>query len=149
MDLRPLIPLGWFLAGGLALALTIVWLQRRGVIDARPERTRRGVSHAMLGIQEFIEPSVEFVFQTENAEQKEEDEGDGLEDEREALLSDLAESLGHDPIDPEEVRRHLAALQRAGLDWHALFDQAIRAELAARPYRAPSLPPVWRVAPGQ
>jgi hypothetical protein len=149
MDLRPLIPLGWFLAGGLALGLIILWLQRRGVIDTSPERQRRGTGHALLGLQEFIEPSVEFIVQAENAEQKEEDEGDALEDDREARLADLAQSLRHDPVDPEEVRRHLAAVARSGLDWQPLLEQAIRAELAARPYRAPALPPVWRVAPRQ
>ena len=41
--------------------------------------------HAMLGLQEFIQPSVEFIFQAENAEQKEEDEGDGLETDQDAI----------------------------------------------------------------
>jgi hypothetical protein len=136
------------LAGGLALGLTILWLQRRGVIDARRERLRRGAGHALLGLQEFVEPSVEFIVQAENAEQKKEHEGDALEEDREVLLTDLAQSLRQDPVDHEEVRRHLAALQRSGLDWRALLEQALRDELAARPYRAPALPPVWRVAPG-
>jgi hypothetical protein len=147
VDLRPLIPLAWFLAGGIALAFTLIWLQRRGSIKPRPQRKRGGGGHALLGLQEFIEPSVEFIVQAKNAEQKKENEGDALEDDREALLADLAQSLRYDPVDHEEVRRHLAALQRSGYDWQAHFEQALRDELAARPYRAPVLPPVWRVAP--
>ena len=37
VDFRPLIPLGWFLAGGLTLVLTLVWLARRGRSIAAPE----------------------------------------------------------------------------------------------------------------
>ena len=147
MDHRPLFPLGWFLAGGLALVLTLVWLTRRGSIDCSRERTRRGAGHAMLGLQEFIQPSVEFIFQAENAEQKEEDEGDALETDQDAIRADLAVSLGRDHVDHEEVRRHLASAQRFGLNWRELFEQAVSAELTARPFRAPSMPPAWRVAP--
>jgi hypothetical protein len=146
MDLRPLIPVGWLLAGVIALALTVVWLQRYGSIPARA-KPKRGGGHGLLTLQEFIEPSVEYIIQAQNTEQKREDDGDPLEENREALLADLAESLRHDPVDHEEVRRHLAALERSGADWRAQLEQALRAELAARPYRAPALPPVWRVAP--
>ena len=79
----------------------------------------------MLGLQEFIQPSVEFIFQAENAEQKEEDEGDALETDQDAILADLALSLGARPVDHEEVRRHLASAQRIGLDWRELFEQAV------------------------
>ena len=149
VDFRPLIPLGWFLAGGLALALTLIGLTRRGPIDRTRERTRRGAGHAMLGLQEFIEPSVEFIFQAENAEQKEEDEGNALESEQDAIIADLAVSLGRERVDHEEVRRHLASAQRSGLDWRELFEQAVGAEVTARPFRAPAMPPIWRVAPRQ
>src|SRR5262249_52805022 len=131
-----------------ALTLSIRWSRRRGLIDTSPERVRRGTGHAMLGLQEFIQPSVEFVFQAENLEQrKDDDDSPGDEGTPQAIASGLAASLGPTPVVPEEVRRHLAAAQRAGLDWRAFFDQAVSAELAARPYRAPALPPVWRVAP--
>jgi hypothetical protein len=33
------------------------------------------------------------------------------------------------------------------MDWKALFEQAVSDELHERPFRAPSIPPVWRVAP--
>jgi len=149
MDFRPLIHLGWLLAGGLALTVLVVGLHRRGKRDIVGHRARRGTGRALLGLQEFVTPSVEFVFQAENAEQKSVDEGDALALDHEALRADLAQGLARDPVDHEEVRRHLAAARRAGLDWRFLFEQAVREELTARPYRAPALPPIWRVAPGE
>ena len=147
MDLRPLIPVGLLAAGITALFLALAWMRRRGWIDPSPDRVRRGVGHAMLGMKEFVEPSVEYVLQAENAEQKEEDDLDASDDGPERILDDLSASLGRDPIDTEEVRRHLANARRAGLDWREAFDRAVQGELAARPYRAPSLPPSWKVAP--
>jgi len=111
------------------------------------ERVRRGTGHAMLGLQQSIEPSVEYVFQAQNVEQKEEDDDDGLGGDEEAVRSNLAEALGQSPVDPEEIRRHLAAAVRAGMDWKALFEQAVADELRERPFRAPSIPPARRVAP--
>jgi hypothetical protein len=147
VDFRPLLPIGLFLAGVASLYVTFAWMRRRGWIDTSKERVRRGAGHAMLGLQEFVEPSVEYILQAENAEQAEEEDADPSEGGPEAILADLAVSLGRDPIDAEEVRRHLASAHRAGLDWRELFDRAVRDELASRPYRAPSIPPVWKVAP--
>jgi hypothetical protein len=147
MDLRPLVPVGLLVAGVVALVLMSGWMRRRGWVDPSPDRVRRGAGHAMMGLQEFIEPSVEYVFQAENVEQADEDDPSPAEGGPEALLADLAAGLGRDPVDPEEIRRHLAFAQRSGLDWPEMFDRAVRDELAARPYRAPSLPPIWKVAP--
>ena len=110
-------------------------------------RTRRATGSALLGLQQFIEPSVEYVFQAQNVEQKEEEDDDGLGGDESAIRSDLALALSRSPVDPEEVRRHLSAAARAGMDWKALFEQAAADELRERPFRAPSLPPAYRVAP--
>jgi hypothetical protein len=111
------------------------------------DRVRRGTGHALLGLQQFVEPSVEHIFQAQNVEQKEEEDDDGLGEDEAAIRSDLGEALGRSPVDCEEVRRHLTAAARAGLDWNALFEEAVSAELRERPFRAPSMPPVRRVAP--
>jgi hypothetical protein len=111
------------------------------------ERLRRGTGHALLGLQQFIEPSVEHVFEAQNVEQKEEEDDDGLGEGEEAVRSDLAEALGRSPVDTEEVRRYLAAGARAGLDWRALYEQAVSDELRERPFRAPLIPPAGRVQP--
>ncbi len=131
-------------------ATVIVTLFRRMERKAVPgkERTRRATGNALLGLQGFIEPSVEHVFQAQNVEQKEEDDDEGLgSGDEEVIRSDLALAFRRSPVDPEEVRRHLSAAARAGMDWKALFEQASVDELRERPYRAPSLPPAYRVAP--
>jgi hypothetical protein len=111
------------------------------------QRVRRGTGGALLGLQQFIEPSVEHIFQAQNVEQKDDEEDDGLGVDEEAIRSSLAEALGRSPVDPEEVRRHLSVAARSGMDWKSLFEQAVADELRARPYRSPSLPPARRVAP--
>jgi hypothetical protein len=143
MDYRPLIPLALLAAG----VVTLVWMRRKGWVDPSKDRVRRGTGHALLGLQEFVEPSVEFIFQAENAEQTEEDDLDASGSGPREILADLATSLGRDPLDHEEVRRHLASARRAGLDWSEAYERAVGDELTTRPYRAPSLPPSWRVAP--
>jgi hypothetical protein len=147
MDLQALGPAILLGGGLLALVLTVRWMQRKGWVDASPDRVRRGTGHALLGLQEFIEPSVEHIFEAENLEQKDKDDRDASDDDPEVIRADLATSLGRAPVDCEEVRRHLASSKTIGLDWRAVYDQAVRDELAARPFRAPSLPPPWRVAP--
>jgi hypothetical protein len=147
MDFRPLASVGLSLAGVLALGITLAWLQRRGWVDTRKGRVRRGAGHAMLGLREFVDPSVEHVIQAEKAEQRAVDDLDSSGVDTEEILADLSTSLGRDPVDHEEVRRHLASARRAGLDWREAYAGAVRCELTARPFRAPSLPPIWKVAP--
>jgi hypothetical protein len=125
---------------------TLLGRMERKVVPGK-ERTRRATGNALLGLQGFIEPSVEYVFQAQNVEQKEEEDDEGLGGDEEAIRSDLAQALSRSPVDPEEVRRHLSAATRAGMDWKALFEQAAADELRERPYRAPFLPPAYRVAP--
>lgn len=131
--------------GMLVLALSRGWLGRKHAKVS--ERVRRGTGHAMLGLQEFLEPSVEYIFQAQNVEQKEEDDDEGSGEDEEAVRSNLADALSQSPVDHEEIRRHLTAAFRAGLDWRSLFDQAVANELRERPFRAPSMPPAQRVAP--
>src|SRR4051794_29971267 len=64
MDLRPLIPLvvlGLAAAALYGLDRLFRWMTRRGWIDLSPKKAGRGVGHAMLGLQEFIEPGIEHV----------------------------------------------------------------------------------------
>jgi hypothetical protein len=139
-----------FFAGivaGVVMVFTafLGWIDRRK--PHRKERLRRGTGNALLGLQRFTDPSVEHVFQAQNVEQKDEDADEGLGGDEEDVRSDLAESLSRAPVDPEEVRRHLVEAVRLGLDWRALFEEAVADELRERPFRAPSLPQARRVAP--
>jgi hypothetical protein len=137
-------------AGVVALGMmSVIMILGRNEKKGSPakERVRRGTGHALLGLQQFIEPSVENIVQAQNVEQKDEEDDDGLGEGEEAIRSDLAEAMGRSPVDTEEVRRHLSAAARAGLDWRAVYEQAVNDELRERPFRAPSIPPVGRVAP--
>lgn len=100
------------LVGVVVIILGLRLSQRRGWIDMSGPKVRRGTGHAMLGLQEFIEPSVEHIFAAGNAEQKEKDDIDADEGDPEPFREDLAESLRRSPIDPEEVHRHLTAAAR-------------------------------------
>ncbi len=147
MDFQPLSQLALILAGFLAFWLLLTWIQRRGWVDLSRDRLRRGTGNALHGMQGFIEPSVEYLIEAENLEEVEGDDQESAEIEREAVLALLSTSLSRDPVDPEVVRFELAEALRAGLDWQALYEQAVRVELEARLFRAPSLPPIWKVAP--
>ena len=57
--------------------------------DRSKERVRRGAGNALLGLQGFIEPSVEHIFQVQNVEQREEDDDNGLGGDEETIRSDL------------------------------------------------------------
>jgi hypothetical protein len=107
------------------------------------------MGNALLGLQEFIDPSVESVLQAQNVKQTEQDNDNGLGGNEDAVRSGLAEALGRTPVDCEEVRRHLSAAARMGMDWIALFDQIVRAEIQERPFRALFIPPRKRVAPSE
>ncbi|MHC5538082.1 hypothetical protein ACYOEI_07610 [Singulisphaera rosea] len=110
-------------------------------------QVRRGVGNALLGLQGFVEPSVEYIVQAQNVEQKDEEGDDGDGGDEAEIRSDLGTALERTPVDLEEVRRHLAAASRLGLEWKAVFEDAVAAEVQKCPYRSPSMPPVWRVAP--
>ena len=134
----------WTTLGGIAL----IWLSRRGVIDLGGGKAVKGTGHAMMGLQEFIQPSVEHVLEAEYLQDKDdENDNEAGESDLETLQSDLAAALKNSPIDPEEIRRHLAKAARLGFDWRDAFEAAVRVELGDRPYRSPAIPPVWRVAP--
>jgi hypothetical protein len=136
---------GIIVVGAIVFSVFLGWRDRKN--STAKQRVRRGTGGALLGLQQFIEPSVEHIFQAQNLEQKDDEEDDGLGLDEEAIRSSLAEALGRSPVDAEEVRRHLSAAARSGVHWKSLFEQAVADELRARPYRAPSLPPARRVAP--
>src|SRR5258708_6897650 len=95
-------------AGIVAIGVIVVTalLGRMDRKDATGKgRGRRATGNALLGLREFVEPSVEYVFQAQNVEQKEEEDDEGLGGDEEVIRSDLALALSRTPVDPEEVRR--------------------------------------------
>ena len=139
----------WSIAIYIALSVAaLMVLSRKGVVDFQGDRVRKGSGHALLGLQQFIEPSVEHILEADYLQDKDdENDNEAGEDDLEALQADLAAALGNSPIDPDEIRRHLAKAARLGLDWREFYEEAVRVELKNRPYRSPAMPPIWRVAP--
>jgi hypothetical protein len=144
---------GFLIFAGIVTFVVIVLGKSLGWQNPRDkmykQRFRRGTGNALLGLQKFIEPSVESIFQAQNVEQKDEEDDNGLDGDEASVRSSLTEAMSRTPIDPEEIRRHLSAAVRLGMDWKALFDQAVENELRERPFRAPSIPPAKQVAPRQ
>jgi hypothetical protein len=136
---------GIVMAGAVLVVAVLGRADRARTKAPVKDRLRRGTGQALLGLQQLIEPSVEHVLAAEDLEQEEDDHGPGGDEE--AVRSDLAEALGRSPVDAEEVRRHLSAAARAGLDGRALYEQAAGDELRERPFRVPSMPPARRVKP--
>jgi hypothetical protein len=151
MDWGSLLPLVFLLALGaviFGIDALVRWLRSADwVAPPTKETTRKSVGHAMLGLQQFVDPRAEHIVEAEQHEEREEDGLAGDVDDEVTIRSGLTEALGRSPLDPEEIRRHLREAARAGLDWRLLYAEATTAELSARPYRAPSIPPATRVAP--
>jgi hypothetical protein len=145
MEEKFLVFAGMIAVGAIVFSVYLGWGDRKS--RTAKQRVRRGTGGALLGLQQFIEPSVEHIFQAQNLEQNDDEEDDGLGVDEATLRSSLSEALGRSPVDPEEVRRHLSYAARAGMDWKALFQQAVEHELKQCPYRAPFIPPARRVAP--
>lgn len=103
----------------------------------------------MLILQEFIEPRMAHVQRVSEERGRESDPsggGDAPRAETEFRMH-LLNALRSRPIDAEQVRRHLAGAQRAGLGWERLYEEAMREALVNRPYLAPSIPPLSKVRP--
>jgi hypothetical protein len=68
----------WIVVAALvvALVLSLRAMQRWGWIDLSGERVRRGSGHALMGMREFIEPSVGHVAEVEEQAEEGDKEGD-------------------------------------------------------------------------
>lgn len=112
---------------------------------------RRGPARrGLLALQQFVDPRAELILEADDEQAAEDGQGGGGPPvEPAALRAELDAALGRSPLDIEEIRAILARARDAGLDWRSLFDEAGRAAIAERPYLAPSLPPVSRVAPAE
>jgi hypothetical protein len=119
-----------------------LWLEDRGWLYYRRKRPSSSPLGAWVALQQFLEPTVRHVHEVG----QEHREGDA-EARRDGLLATLLDCLDATPINPEAVRLCLTLAQRGGLDWKALYEEAVRVQQAARPERADLLPRVGDVAP--
>jgi len=148
--MTPLIAMVMILIGGMLGGL-VAWRAsvRRSALAPSGETIRRSAGNALFLLEEFVNPRVEHVVTARQDRVEDDEDSDGGDRNAlaERLRTELRASLAHPEIDPDEIRRHLALAVRSGLDWRSLYGEAVRDEIAARPFRAPSLPPSWRVAP--
>ena len=86
----------------------------------------------------------------QDARAEEADPSGGNDDEPpspDTVLAEVIDVLNRAPVDVEEVRRRLTDASREGFDWRSIYEEAVVAVRAERPYLSPGIPPVSRVAP--
>jgi hypothetical protein len=130
----------------------LIWAAGRSMRAENPRGkvSRRATAGAAFALQQIFEPGTEHVVRAEHDQPSDDDDSAGEGDRAtpvDTLLADLRARLAESPIDSEAVRRVLVTAERDGHDPRALFEAAVRDELAARPYRVPLIPPWSRVAP--
>jgi hypothetical protein len=107
-------------------------------------RTRPSSSPAScwVALQQALEPGIQHVVHIRE-EQPKQDEAAV----KERLLAGLLACFERVPVNREEVRHYLTWAKRAGLDWQALYAEAVAVRGAVRPDQAGLLPPLAGVAP--
>jgi hypothetical protein len=145
-------PWHWLLWGLAALAIIAalfgldrlcLWLEDRGWLYYRHKKPTSSPASCWVGLQQAIEPAVKHVLQVRQEKRGAEDR----EAARQRLLALLSETVCATPVSVEGIRLYLTAAQEAGLDWRALYGEAVREELLIRPDRAAVLPSPDDVAP--
>jgi hypothetical protein len=134
--------LGMLGAAFYGLDRLCLWLEHRGWLYYRKNKPSSSPTSAWVAMQRFLEPGAKHVVEL-SRERSNEDEEAG----RDRLLSNLLASLDATPVNLEEVRIYLAIAKGKGIDWRDLYNEAVRVQLAARPDRAPIIPPLEDVIP--
>jgi hypothetical protein len=132
--------------GTVALLVTLhclcLWLEDRGWLYYRHKKPSGSPMSSWIAMQHFIEPGVKHVVEVKQEKRIEKEEAS-----KERNLAVLVETLRSCPVNVEAVRVYLLAAKQMGLDWQALYEQAVKAELLERPDRATELPTLEAVAP--
>ena len=149
MDLRDGLLWGLAALGVLAaffgLDRLCLWLERRGWLYYRKKRPTRSPAGCWVAMHQLLEPGVKHILQVGQQRRQEEDQG-----ERKArLFANLLAALDSTPVNVEEIRLYLAAARGAGLDWRAVYEEALRVQLSVRPEQAGLLPSPDEVAPDE
>ena len=144
---------GWHLLLGGVILLMIaaalhgldrlgLWLEDRGWLYYRRRRPSSSPLSMWVAMQQYMEPGVKHVREV-GQESKEEDH----EASKQRLVSGLLACLEADPVNPEQIRLYLAAIQEAGWDHEQFYADAVRVHLSARPERAAQVPRLEDVMP--
>lgn len=114
-----------------------LWLEDRGWLFYRQKRPTSSPMSSLVALQQFIEPSIRHVVEVKHHVRSEKEKQAG----RERLIAMLIEVLRSSPGNVEAIRLYLASAKEMGLDWRALYDEAVKA-VGGSP-----LPPLDEVAP--
>ncbi len=120
-----------------------LWLEDRGWLYYRRKKPTSSPMSALVAMQQFIDPGVMHVVEVRHKKRSETD----IEADKERILAMLIEILQSTPVDGEAVRFYLSSAKNLGLDWRALYEQAVQAALHEAPNRASLLPSLATVAP--
>ena len=144
----------WLIWGAAAIGLVValvllnrlcLWLEDHGWLYYRRKKPSSSPMSAWVAMQQFIEPGMKHVVDIRHSVQSESEQ----EAAKEQLLAMLAEILRTSPVNVEAIRLYLEAAQEHGLDWQALYDQALRMESLEHPGEAARLPSPEMVAPSR
>lgn len=147
MDFRQWLAWGLVAIGIIAILVSLdrlgLWLEDRGWLYYRRKKPTSSPMSALVAMQQFIEPRVKHVVEVRHEKRSETD----IEADRERILAMLKEILQSTPVNVEAVRLYLSSAKNLGLDWQALYEQAVQAEFHEVPNRASLLPSLATVAP--
>src|SRR5262249_40596879 len=124
----------WLTWGAVAIGIIAIlvgldrlglWLESRGWLYYRRKKPSSTPLSAFVGMQQVIEPGVKHVIEVRQEKRSEAD----IEADKERVLAMLIEILQSTPVNVEAVRLYLATAQKLGLDWQALYEQAVQAAL--------------------
>jgi hypothetical protein len=141
----------WLIGGVAVLGLTAGlyglhrlarWLEDRGWLFYTRTKPSSSPASCWVALQQAIEPGAQHVIHLKE-EQPKQDEAVV----KERLLAGLLPCFEQGPVNPEEVRHYLTSAKRAGLDWQALYAEAVGVQGAVQPDQAGLLPPLASVAP--
>ena len=126
----------------IGLHCLCLWLEDRGWLYYLHKKPSSSPMSSLVAMQQFIEPGVKHVVEVKQDRRIEKEEAS-----KKRILAMLVETLRSCPVNVEAVRVYLMAAKKIGLDWQALYEQAVKAELLERPDRATVLPTLETVAP--
>ena len=149
MDLRDGLRWGAVALGGLGALFGLdrlcLWLEGRGWLYYRKKRPTSSPAGCWVAMHQLLEPGVKHVVQVGHQRRQQEDQGER----KTRLFTNLLAALDSTPVDVEEIRLYLAAARAAGLDWRALYEEALRVQLSVRPEQAGLFPSPDEVAPDE
>jgi hypothetical protein len=133
------------LAALFGLDRLCLWLEGRGWLYYRKKRPTSSPAGCWVAMHQLLEPGVKHVVQVGQHQRQEEDQGES----KARLFANLLAALDANPVNVEKIRLYLGVSRDTGLDWRALYEEALRVHLSVRPEQTGQLPSPDEVAPDE